>query len=360
MTMQPIDKNPFADPDPSDDSSTPDIADQVFMAFLGDVLSSAVGIGPGPSGFAVVTGSANATANSSSSPLISSMTSVARTLSAALNITSAPATSGFSNVGVTTSQVQGGESASSQAVVSSTATNPSSSSSVAAEFASIGQEVAFLASELAVGHFGQSTGVGTPIQVPSAIAAAVSAKAIADEIGIGVAQIASSVAAAAEAKSAASVAAATSSPPALPAPSTQPAKTEWGIFLGLQTYTQGGIDPETAYYYKVWMTDLTQTPAGPDYCGKENWIANVEINDVGSNYPPYPTKDFDFAIPAGVLQPAKLDCIWQPSPGNSAPGSLSCGPGDPVLCTNSTLTGVICKGDNPDRVDPLSECTFSE
>ena len=360
MTMQPIDKNPFVDPEPSDNSSTPDIADQAFMALLGDVLSSAVGIGPGPSGFVVVTGSANATASPSSSPMISPKTSVASTLSAALSITSAPGISGFSNVGVTTSQVQGGEPASSQAVVSSTATTQSSVSSAAAEFASVGEEIVFLASEVAVGHFGQSTGVGNTIQVPSAIAAAVSVEALIDELKWGVNQIASSAAAAAEATSAASLTAATSSPPALPAPSTQPAKTEWGIFLGLQTYTQGGVDPETDYYYKVWMTDLTQTPAGPDYCGKENWIANVEIDDVGSNYPPYPAKDFDFAIPAGVLQPAKLDCIWQPSPGNSAPGSLSCGPGNPVLCTNSTLTAVICKGDNPDRVEPLSECTFSE
>ena len=325
MTMQPIDKKPFADPDPSDNSGTPDIADQAFMAFLGDVLSSAVGIGPGPSGFSVVFGSANSTA-SLSSALISSTTSVADILSPALNLTSA----------ATTSQVIGGESASSQAVVSSTATNASSA---------------------------QSAEVGTTTQVPTSIAAAVSAEALIDELASIAHQIASSSASAAavEAASIASLSAATSSPPAHPAPSTQPAKTEWGIFLGLQTYTQGGVDPWTNYYYKIWMTDLTQTPAGPDYCGKENWIANVQINDLGSNYPHYPAKYFDFAIPAGVLQPAKLDCIWQPSPGGSSPGSLSCDPGgQAVLCTNSTLTGVVCKGDNQDRVDPLSGCTFSQ
>ena len=363
MTLQPIDKNPFADPDPSDNSGTPNIADQAFMAFLGDVLSSAVGIGPGPSGFAVVIGSANATANPSSSPLMSSTTSVASTLSAALNITSAPATSGSSNVGITTSQVVGGESASSQAVVSSTATNPSSSSNVAAGFASsIGEEIAFIASELAVSHSAQSAGVGTTTQVPTSAAAAVaSAEALIAELASIAKQIASSSAAAVEAASIASLSAATSSPPASPAPSTQPAKTEWGIFLGLQTYTQGGVDPWTDYYYKIWMTDLTQTPAGPDYCGKENWIANVQVNDLGSDtYPPYPSKDFDFAIPAGVLQPAKLGCIWQPSPGGSSPGSLSCDPGgQTVLCTNSTLKAVICQGDNQDRVEPLSECMFS-
>ena len=361
MTMQPIDKNPFADPDPSDNSGTPDIADQAFMAFLGDVLSSAVGIGPGPSGFSVVFGSANSTDSLPSSTLISSTTSVAGILSPALNLTSAATTSDFNIVGVTTSQVIGGESASSQAVVSSTATNPSSLSSVPAGIASIGQEIAFIESELAVSHSAQSAGVGTTTQVPTSIAAAVSAEALIDELAYVVHQIASSPAAAVEAASIASLSAATSSPPALPAPSTQPATTEWGIFLGLQTYTQGGVNPWTDYYYKIWMTDLTQTPAGPDFCGKENWIANVQINDLGSNYPPYPTKDFDFAIPAGVLQPAKLDCIWQPSPGGSSPGSLSCDPGgQTVLCTNSTLTGVICKGDNQDRVDPLSECTFSQ
>ena len=344
MSMQPIDKNPFADPDPSSNSDNPGIADQAFMAFLGDVLSSAVGIGPGPSGFSVVIGSANATASLSSSPPMSSATSVAGALSSAQNLTSAAATSGLSNAGITTSQVIGGESASSPSVAAGLAS-------------SIGEEIAIIASELAIAHSAQSTGVSTTTQVPtSAAAAAASAEALINGLVSIAEQIASSSASAA---SAASIASATSSPPALPAPS-QPPKTEWGIFLGLQTYTQGGANPWTNYYYKIWISDLTQTPAGPDYCGTKNWIANVQINDLPSSYPPYPAKDFDFAIPAGVLQPARLDCIWQPSPGGSAPGSLTCDPGgQTVLCTNGTLAGVVCKGDNQDRVDPLSECTFS-
>ena len=360
VTMQPIDKHPFADPDTSD-SDIPGIADQAFMAFLGDVLSSAVGIGPGPSGFAVVTGSANATARLSSSNLMSSTTSAAGTLSSALDLASAAATSGFNNVGNTTSHVIDGESTTSQVVVSSTATNPSSLSSVAADLTSLaGEELSFIASLVAARHSAQSAAVETTTQTPTSTAAAVSAEAIGNALASIVIQVASASAAAVEAAGIASVAAATSSAAALPASSPDPPKTEWGIYLGLQTYTRGGVDPTTDYYYKVWMTDLTQTPAGPDFCGQKNWIANQPINGVGSNYPPYPTGDFGFAIPAGVLQPAELRCIWQPSPANSAPGSLSCDPGgQTVLCTNSTLTGVICKGDNQDRVDPLAECAFS-
>ena len=59
--------NPIVDPDTSD-YSIPGVSDEAFMAFIGDVLYSAVGIGPGPSGFAVVIG--NATANSSSSAAV--------------------------------------------------------------------------------------------------------------------------------------------------------------------------------------------------------------------------------------------------------------------------------------------------
>ncbi|KAF6224510.1 hypothetical protein HO133_011087 [Letharia lupina] len=99
--------------------------------------------------------------------------------------------------------------------------------------------------------------------------------------------------------------------------------------------------------------------AGPDFCAANSWIANVQIDDAVTNAPPYPTKDFKFAIPAGILEPAPLPCTWQPSPGNSQPGSMRCNPGEEiVLCTIPVTTAITCKQDNPDRIEPLAQCVF--
>ena len=59
-----------------------------------------------------------------------------------------------------------------------------------------------------------------------------------------------------------------------------------------------------------------------------------------------PTKNLEFTIPAGAVSPAGIACAWEPSPGNSQPGSVSCDPGEMVLCTGPANEYITCKGDN--------------
>lgn len=392
-TMDPIDTSPIADPDTSN-YSAPDIAGQAFMAFLGDVLSAAIGIGPGPSGFSVVVGSANSTASLSSFALMSSLPTTIHTSSLPIAVTSTGVAAGFPNPGGVTSQVSSVEAASSQATLASAAA--SSSSTFSAVFAILGNEITQPAGQLANTHTTLSLGVTATSEVPmstaaangaaigsgiaailnqgasasaasvsAANAAAMSSSAAANDAAVGSAVVAilnEGVSASAVSASAANAASPSPITPSSAAPSPDPSPVstgpKWGIYLAYQIYTWGGANPMTDYYYKVWMTDLTKSPSGPDFCAEKSWIANVQINDMVDNVPPYPTKDFDFAIPAKIVGPAAIPCIWQPSPGNSQPGSMTCNLGETVLCTIPATTAITCKGDNPDRIEPLAQCVW--
>ena len=111
----------------------------------------------------------------------------------------------------------------------------------------------------------------------------------------------------------------------------------------------------TDFYYKIWIINLTTNPGGPDFCALNSWIANVQVNDNVVNVPPYPREDFKFTIPAKTVETVGIDCMWQPSVGNSQPGSMTCDPGETVLCTTPTMPYLTCKNGNPDRILPLSQ-----
>lgn len=362
-SMQPfdIDQYPIADPDTSN-YSTPDISDQALMAFLGNILSSAVGIGAGPTGFAVVFGSANATANPSSLTSIYSIPTIVRTSLSAPVVSSAAVGADSSGLGgvVGGIQVISTKTASSQTVLASTAATSSSTfrSDVSGELASLGGEIAQIAYQLAATS---SSILAAGIRVTSPVStstAAVNAGAVGGEIAAIAYQIASASAVSAESANIvlpSPVISSSLAPSPAPPPPTGP---KWGIYLGYQVYTWGGANAETDFYYKIWMTDLTINPAGPDYCAPNSWIANVQVNDNADNVPPYPTKDFKFVIPAKIVETAAIDCMWQPSVGNTQPGSMTCDPGETVLCTSPTTTGITCKNDNPDRILPLSQCVL--
>ena len=351
-SMQPlvIDRYPIADPDTSN-YSTPDISDQALMAFLGDVLSSEVGVGPGPSGFAVVSGSAKATASLSSLTLMSSTPTTVRTSSSALAASSAVAGTGSSNIGGAIVPVAGAETASSQVVLASAVTSLSSAlpSNTSAGFAALGEEIAQIAYNIAL----------TSNSILAASTAAANAGAVGGEIAGLAAQIASASAVSLSAANVALPSPVTSSslaPSILPSP--PPTGPKWGIYLGYQIYTWGGPNAMTDFYYKIWITDLTTNPGGPDFCASKSWIANVQINGDVVNVPPYPTEDFKFVIPAKTVGTVAVDCMWQPSVGNSQPGSMTCDPGETVLCTTPTMPALMCKNDNPDRILPLSQCVW--
>ena len=328
-----IDLNPIADLDTSN-YSTPDISDQALMVFLGDILSSAAEIGAGPSGFAIVTGSANATANHSSLTSVSSAPIIIRTSS---------------------------ETASLQAVLASTAASSSSAfhHDVSGEFASLGGEIAQIAYQLAATS---NSILATRVTVTSSAStstAAPNAGAVGGEIAALAYQVASASAVSVEAANIASPSPVPSSSLA-PSLASPPAPTgpKWGIYLGYQVYTWGGANAETEFYYKIWMTNLTISPGGPDYCAANSWIATAQINDNPDNVPPYPTEDFKFVIPAKTAETVAIDCMWQPSVGNTQPGSMTCNPGETVLCTSPATKYVTCQNDNPDRIVPLSQCVW--
>lgn len=313
VTMPLIDKNPIVDSDMSD-YSFPEISDQAFMGFLGDVLSSAVGIGPGPSGFAVVIGNAKATANSSSSAMISSAM-----------ISSIPTT-----------------------VRASSSAQIVSSAAVAAGSNTLDGEISHVAVQLTTIHATLTLGV-TVTPLVSKSAAAKKAEDLGGEIAAIAKQIASASAAAVASAKTTSTSLANS-----PVSSPTPAGSKWGIYLAYQVYTWGGIDVTTDYYYKVWMTDLTKDPAGPDFCAAYSWIVQTDgaVTSV-------PTEDFNFAIPAGILESTAIACKWQPSPEKPQPGSITCDRDvEKVLCTVPATTAVTCKGDNPDRILPFAQCVW--
>ncbi|KAL9137351.1 MAG: hypothetical protein Q9175_001451 [Cornicularia normoerica] len=88
-----LDPSPIFDYNQSDDSG-PDISDQAMMAFFGDLLSSAIGIGPGLSGFTTSTTASNATLTTTSQPRPAS--SAVTETSAAAGATTSRATSASS------------------------------------------------------------------------------------------------------------------------------------------------------------------------------------------------------------------------------------------------------------------------
>lgn len=346
ITMEPVDTHAFIDFEMSE-YNAPDVGDQAFMAYLADILSSAVGIGPGPSGFAVVVGSAKVTANLSSSTLKSSSPPNVPISSSALAASLAAATSsGILAAGFT-------------------ATSQVSTSTAAANAGALGGEIAYSANQIASSSEValEAPNTASLSSVTSSIStstAAANASALGGVIAYFANQIASASAVSVDAANIASPSPVTSSSlaPSL-APSPLPTGPKWGIYLAIQTYTRGGADAMTDYYYKIWMTDLTINSGVPDFCAPESWIANVEINDDITNVPPYPTADFPFTIPANTVEMTAMDCMWQPSVDNSGPGSMTCDPGvEIVLCSIPATTAITCKSVNSDRISPLVQCVW--
>ena len=406
VTMEPVDTHVFIDFEMSE-YNAPDVGDQAFMAYLADILSSAVGIGPGPSGFAVVVGSAKVTANLSSSTLKSSSPPKVPISSSALAASlAAAATDAQNRQGAP--QTTAIDAASSQAVLAAAVAtyNLALSSNTLVGFASLGGEIAQIAYQLAATSSGILAAGFTATSQVSTSTAAANAGALGSEIAYFANQIASSSEVALEAPNIASLSSVTSSiststaaandsalggviayfanqiasasavsvdaaniaspspvtssslAPSL-APSPLPIAPKWGIYLAIQTYTRGGADAMTDYYYRIWIKDLTINPGVPDFCAPESWIANVEINDDITNVPPYPTADFPFTIPANTVETAAMDCTWQPSVDNSGPGSMTCDPGvEIVLCSIPATTAITCKSVNSDRISPLVQCVW--
>ncbi|KAM0799914.1 hypothetical protein BDR22DRAFT_853456 [Usnea florida] len=290
-----------------------------------------MGIGPSLSGFTSIFGSVNATLTSNSS--------AATTMPPSLTAVGASSSSLSTTFPAVSSNIPGGAVA-----------QPSSNSSAGN-----------LASET-TRHIGQLASIQAPASSATATSNATARAKAVEGIEHDISDFgAKASATAVDSSSPSASTPLTSGPPSAPSPpSTSSPGPQFAIYLAYQTFTQGGSGVYTDFYYKIWVTDLTAHPAGPDFCAPESWIWNKKVNEVLGAGPPYPTKDFPFIIPQGDTGAGSLaiSCVWQPSPDKSQPGSVSCDPGEVALCSVPVTTGITCHGNDPNQIEPLAQCVF--